>query len=365
MKKPRKPASNPFAARLGAVVRMAAAKKLDAVIVFTQTNRRALTGVDCDNGALVIEPGRRTVFHTDFRYTTMAERVAPWLAVKTMWKPAAEAKTLARLGAKWKRIGFEGAISASRYLRLKEAFPRAKLVDIYPDLLAERAVKTPAEIEKIRAAEALTCRIWEETRASVAPGMTEKEIQRRVRALMNSLGDGEAFETIVCAGANAAECHHVPDSTVWKKGEPLLVDLGVKLDGACSDMTRNIVPAKPSRLYARIYSTVLEANEAAIAAVRPGAVCRDIDAVARGIIEKAGYGPQFGHSLGHGVGFEIHESPNFSANCATILKPGMLVTVEPGIYLPGKLGVRIEDLVLVTESGCEVLSSASPKSPAP
>lgn len=356
------PSQNPFASRLARVARKAACEsRLDAVIVFTQANRNSLTGVDCDNGALIVEPGRRTVFYTDFRYTVMAERVAPWLAVKTMWKGSDEVKTLARLGAKWKRIGYEGAIPASRYLRLVEAFPRAELVDVYGDLLAARSVKTPLEIESLRKAEALTCRIWNETAAEIAPGMTEKAVQRAIRAKMNELGDGEAFETIVCAGANAAECHHVPDSTVWTRGAPLLVDMGAKTLGVCSDMTRNIVPRRPSPRYKDIYSIVLEANVSAIAAVKPGAVCGEIDGVARGIIKKAGYGANFGHSLGHGVGLEIHEAPNFAAGVKTVLEPGMLVTVEPGIYLPGELGVRIEDLVLVTETGCEILSAASPK----
>ena len=353
--------ANPFAARLGGFVRLAAEKKLDAVLVHTQANRRGLTDVDCDNGVLVIEPERRTVFYTDFRYTVMAERTAPWLCTKEMWKTAAETKALARIGKNWKRIGYEGAISASRYLKLKEAFPKATLEDVYKDLLAARSVKTPGEIESIRKAEALTCRIWNAVASSIRPGMTEKDIQRRIRARMNSLGDGEAFETIVCAGANAAECHHVPDGTVWENGQPLLVDMGARTCGVCSDMTRNIVPAKPSPLYRKIYSIVLEANMSAIAAVKPGAVCGDIDSVARNIIKKAGYGKNFGHSLGHGVGFEIHEAPNFAQKQKTVLKPGMLITVEPGIYLPGRLGVRIEDLVLVTESGCEVLSAAAPK----
>lgn len=360
-KTPGKVPCNPFSQRLGGVARRAAEKGIDALIVFSQANRRSLVDVDCDNGALVVEPGRKTVFYTDFRYTTMAERVAPWLDVRTMWKAKDETKALARMGRRWKRIGYEGSVAATCYLRMKEAFPDAELVDVQRELLLARAVKTPREIEAIRAAEALTCGIWEDVRAWARPGMTEKEIQRRVRALMCERADGEAFDTIICAGANAAECHHVPDGTVWKPGRPLLADLGAKAGGVCSDMTRNIVPEKPDARYRKAYATVLEANMAAIAAVKPGAVCGDIDAIARSIIDKAGYAGAFGHSLGHGVGFEIHESPNFAPKSGTVLEPGMLVTVEPGIYLPGKLGVRIEDLVLVTETGCEVLSAASPK----
>ena len=180
-----------------------------------------------------------------------------------------------------------------------------------------------------------------------------------IQAWMIALGDGEAFETIVCAGANAAECHHVPDDTVWRRGEPLLVDMGVKLDGVCSDMTRNIKAARDPE-YAKVYDVVLQANEAAIAAARPGITAGALDAVARRIIRKAGYGKAFGHSLGHGVGYEIHEEPCAKQKSKTELEPGMFVTIEPGIYLEGRLGVRIEDLVLITTTGCEVLSH-SPK----
>ena len=209
----------------------------------------------------------------------------------------------------------------------------------------------------IAAAEALNDEIWARAQKDIRPNMTEKDIQRVIRAWMNALGDGEAFETIVCAGANAAECHHVPDGTVWRKGEPLLVDMGVKLDGVCSDMTRCLKPSRsPDPEYDRVYDIVLEANRAAIAAVRPGMTTGALDKVARDIIRKAGYAKAFGHSLGHGVGYEIHELPMARPKDGTVLEPGMLVTIEPGIYLEGRLGVRIEDLVLITTTGCEVLS---------
>ena len=185
--------------------------------------------------------------------------------------------------------------------------------------------------------------------------MTEKDIQRVIQAWMIALGDGEAFETIVCAGANAAECHHVPDDTVWRKGEPLLVDMGVKLDGVCSDMTRNVKAARDPE-YAKVYDVVLKANEAAIAAAKPGITAGALDKVARDVIRKAGYGKAFGHSLGHGVGYEIHEEPCARQKSKTVLEPGMFVTIEPGIYLEGRLGVRIEDLVLITPDGCEVVT---------
>ena len=354
---------NPFADRLAAFVAKLRKRTLAAAIVCDAANQKGLVGFGCDNGRLCVSADGETVFYTDFRYIPAAKREAPWLKVRDISRFDAKAVQRPRTGRY--RIGYEGAIPATRYLAFRKMFRAAAFVDVGEDLLLLRAVKTPAEIAKVAAAAALNDRIWREARREMKPGMTEKEIQRIIRAWMNALGDGEAFETIVCVGKNAAECHHVPDDTVWKRGEPLLVDMGVKLDGYCSDMTRCIGGASgrrkgiPSR-YDEIYSLVLGANQAAIAAAKPGITGKQLDAVARHIIAKAGFGKDFGHSLGHGVGLEIHELPVASKRSKTVLKPGMIVTIEPGVYLEGDLGVRIEDLVLITQEGCEVLSS-SPK----
>jgi len=349
-------ADNPFAGRLEAFRRRAAELRLDVAFVSGEANVRSLTGVACDNAKLVVEtcPGRGDgiVFYTDFRYIPMVHRTAPWLKVRDIHKASV---------GEWRRIGYEGSMTAAGFLEMKKSMGGgARFVDIADELLLLRAVKTPEEIARIAAAEALNDRIWAQTQREIKPGMTEKDVQRVIRAWMNALGDGEAFETIVCAGANAAECHHVPDATVWRKGEPLLVDMGVKLDGVCADMTRCLKPARPTAEYERAYAAVLAANRAAVNACRPGMTGRELDAVARKSLKKAGYGKEFGHSLGHGVGYEIHEWPVASKKSETVLEPGMCVTIEPGVYIEGKLGVRIEDLVLVTKAGCEVLS-ASPR----
>ena len=354
--------------RLAALMRTAARRRLDAVLLFDEANVRALTGVACDNCclALVRAPTASsfsTVFITDFRYVPMVHRVAPGLKTVELARGvsfAAAAKDVcakARAGQPVRRIGYEGTLATWRYLELRKEFPRATLVDVDGDVKSLRAVKTVEEITRIAAAEALNDEIWARAQKDIRPNMTEKDIQRVIRAWMNALGDGEAFETIVCAGANAAECHHVPDGTVWRKGEPLLVDMGVKLDGVCSDMTRCLKPSRsPDPEYDRVYDIVLEANRAAIAAARPAMTTGALDKVARDIIRKAGYAKALGHSLGHGVGYEIHELPMARPKDGTVLEPGMLVTIEPGIYLEGRLGVRIEDLVLITTTGCEVLS---------
>lgn len=346
--------ANPYQGRLDDFVKVVAERKLDAAIVYNQANVRSLTGVDCDNAALVFERtksgGCDIRFYTDFRYVPMVHRVAPQLKVVDM----------KRLKFSGKRVGYESTVSHARFLKLQKDHLNTEFVDIDDAVKALRSVKTPEEIEKLRAAEALNSAIWAEAQAQFKAGMTELQMARIIRHLMIEKGEGEAFETIVCVGPNAAECHHVPDNTVWDGKAPVLVDMGVKLDGYCSDMTRNIVPAKPSKLYREIYSLVLKANMCAIAAAKPGLTCGKLDRVARKIIEDAGFGKCFGHSLGHGVGIEIHEAPGVRKADKTVLKPGMLVTIEPGVYLEGNLGVRIEDLILITEDGCEVLSP-SPK----
>ncbi len=385
---------NPFNERLAALARRAGRRRLDAILLFGEANIRAVTDVTCDNGCLVVRPGAAPVFVTDFRYVPMAHRVAPWLKTVQLRRGQSFAQAAKRMLPRGvRRLGYEGSIPASRYLSLEKTFRRAALVDVEEDVLALRAVKTLPEIAKITEAVALNDEIWSLARKDIRPGMTEKDIQRVIRGFMNALGDGEAFETIVCAGANAAECHHVPDDTVWRRGEPLLVDMGVKFGGVCSDMTR-CVGVKIERLgdcesvglrrrkadsqsdnhpirqspnpttfkqeYSKVYGIVLKANEAAIAAAKPGMKCGALDKVARDVIRKAGYGKAFGHSLGHGVGYEIHEEPTARAKSKTVLEPGMFVTIEPGIYLEGKFGVRIEDLVLITPDGCRVVTR-SPK----
>ena len=361
-------AANPFAERLDDLAKAVRRRRLDAMLVFGEANIRSLTGLVCDNGCLVVRPGAAdaTAFITDFRYVPMAHRVAPWLRTvepkKGQGLAGTAADILKKAGVKVARLGFERAISAGLYLKLQTLFRGAKLVEAEDEVLNLRAVKTVDEITRIAAAEALNDAIWSDAQKDFRAGMTEKEMQRIIRAHMNARGDGEAFETIVCAGANAAECHHVPDDTVWQKGEPLLVDMGVKLDGVCSDMTRCIRPSRScavSAEYEKIYSIVLEANMAAIAAAKPGMTGKALDKVARDVIRKAGYGKAFGHSLGHGVGYEIHEEPTARAKSRTVLEPGMFVTIEPGIYLEGKLGVRIEDLALITPDGCRVITRSA------
>ena len=346
---------NSLEGRLGDFVAMVREKKLDAALVYNQANVRALTGIDCDNACLLVTVAKsgkaQVVFHTDFRYVPMVHRVAPDMKVKDIKKIRFDGK----------KVGYESTVTAAKYLALKKDHPKTEFVDIDADIKALRAVKTAEECDRLRAAEKLNDEIWADAQQAFKPGMTEREMARVIQHLMIERGEGEAFETIVCVGKNAAECHHVPDDTVWNGKEPVLVDMGVKLNGICSDMTRNLVPARPAKLYAQVYDLVLAANELGIATARPGITAGQLDKTVRDFLTKNGFGKAFGHSLGHGVGIEIHEAPWAAKKQKTVLKPGMSVTIEPGIYLEDNLGVRIEDLVLITETGCEVLSH-SPKS---
>ncbi len=337
------------------LIDVAKKQNLDQALVITVPNIMALTGLNCDNAILEVvrtKTGRATVtFYTDFRYVPMVHRLAPGLRCRDM-------KDFKLTGT---RIGIEFAVTHRQYLSFAAKAPKgAAFVDLTEELSEIRAVKTPEEIKKLRASEALACDIWNKASKKFKSGMTEREMAAVIKKMMIDLGEGEAFSTIVCVGKNAAECHHEPDDTVWNGKEPVLVDMGVKLGGVCSDLTRNLV-VKPTTRYRAVYDLVKKANLAAIAAAKPGMTGRELDKVARDVIVAGGHGPAFGHSLGHGVGYEIHESPMASTKSETVLKPGMTVTIEPGIYLEGDLGVRIEDLILITETGCEVLSTRAKK----
>ena len=341
---------NPFADRMAGFVRLLRKRRLEAALVCTEPNVKALTGIDCDNAIVVVRSDGDATFYTDFRYIPMVERTAPWIRLRDISKFSVRSIS---------RLGFEEGITVEKYGRLQKKCKGAEFFPLSDGLAGLRAVKTACEADRLRASAKLNDEIWNEARKSFRPGMTEKAMARVIRHLMIEKGDGEAFETIVCVGANAAECHHVPDDTVWTGDEPVLVDMGVKLDGYCSDMTRNIVPESASRKYRRIYRLILEANKLGIREAKPGMKASELDMTVRNFLKEKGFEKEFGHSLGHGVGIEIHEHPGVSRKSKAVLEPGMAITIEPGIYIPGELGVRIEDLILIAEKGCEVISHSA------
>ena len=336
--------------RMDALLRLADRRRLDQVLVCDPANVMAFAGVASDNAVVT-----REAIYTDFRYIPAARRVTK--GTKLAVRDIKRLEGAVPGGSSGKRIGYESSISHARFLRLQKLFPRAKFVDVSKGLGEIRAVKTADEIAALRAAAKLSAEIWKEASGRFATGMSELDMAREIRRLMAERGDGESFQTIVCVGKNAAECHHEPDGTVWDGREPVLVDMGVKLGGVCSDMTRNVVPRRPSPRYRQAYDLVRRAHDAAIEAARPGMTAKQLDAVARNVIRAGGLGRRFGHALGHGVGYEIHEAPSVSKKGEMVLKEGMVFTIEPGVYIEGDLGIRIEDTVLLTATGCEVLTS--------
>ncbi len=224
-----------------------------------------------------------------------------------------------------------------------------------------RVIKTPEEVEKIKAAQRIAEKAYDRLVSNIRVGMTEKQVAATLDYYMMGYGaDGLSFDTIAASGVNSASPHAVPTDKPLKKGEFLTLDFGALLDGYHSDMTRTLCVGRPTAKMEEVYNSVLQANLDAIDAVRPDICGKVVDSVARSTLNAfGGYEQYFGHGLGHGVGLEIHEAPTMSKRSTSMLKAGMIVTVEPGVYISGEFGVRIEDMVLVTENGCENLTETS------
>ena len=254
-------------------------------------------------------------------------------------------------------LGVDKDLTAKVLLPLIARYPELKVGVASKCVDLVRAIKDKDEILKMKKASIINDIVNEQVRDFVKVGMTEKEVARFVDSQYLAEGaDGNSFGTIVSFGANAADPHHMPDDTVLKAGQVVLIDMGCRRDGYCSDMTRTFFAQSADDKMIEVYETVRRANEAAEAMIAPGVRLCDIDRTARDIITEAGYGPYFTHRLGHFIGTTVHEYGNVASNFTDKVVPGMIFSIEPGIYLPGEFGVRIEDLVLVTEDGCEVLN---------
>ena len=334
--------------------------EIDALLlVAAPINLRYVTGFTGSNGLAVIGPGLRR-FVTDFRYTEQAAAQAPGFD-----REQGPRDLLDSLKEGWPdgpvRLGFDDAqVSVRLHARLAGLLPeRVELVAAGGVVERERAIKEPGEIEAIRAAAELADTILRELAELGLVGRTEREVAMELEHRMRVLGaDGPSFASIVASGEHGARPHAEPRDAPIAPDTLVTLDLGAIVDGYASDCTRTWAtgPDLPGEL-AEIYAVCLEAQEAALAAVAPGRTGREIDAVARDHITRAGYGERFGHPLGHGVGLDVHEDPRLSRLNERPLEAGNVVTVEPGIYLPGIGGVRIEDLVVVTGTGHEVLTS--------
>ena len=336
-----------------------AAADVDAVFLYSPVNRYYFTGLTTSNGLLLVERQGTPLFYTDFRYLEVAHRVLRGVEIRKFKAATEQLADYAELAKSWKTIGYEGNLTVAQFLPLQEAMKQAKWTSITAMVATLRAVKSATELDALRRSAAANDALFADLMATFRPGMSELEMLRQFRMKEAARGLSESFDPILCAGTNAVERHHQPDETILQPESELLIDMGVLVDHYCSDMTRTVYFGTPTARFKEIHSIVLEANQAVIAAVKPGLKCSEVDKIARDIIGKYGYAEYFDHGLGHSVGLEIHEMPAFSRTCDTVLEPGMVITDEPGIYISGDVGVRIEDLLVVTETGCEVLSKTA------
>jgi Xaa-Pro aminopeptidase len=334
---------------------------VDVIIVTDLTNVRYLTGYTGSNGLALVGAQLRA-FITDFRYVEqVAEEVDP--SFERLQAPLDLLETIERtLPDGPLRLGFEGAhVSVVQHDRLRELLPeRIELVAVEGLVEGLRAVKEPEELTRIREATKLADGAFAELVAEGLIGRSERELALALTMKMYERGAARpSFEAIVAAGPHGALPHATPRHVEIRRGQLVVIDWGAELDGYCSDCTRTLAAGEPDAHAREIYGLVLEAQLTGLQAISAGAGGRDIDSAARGVIEAAGHGDHFGHGLGHGVGLAVHEAPRLSQRSEAVLEAGNVVTVEPGIYLPGELGVRIEDLVVVTNNGPEILTSLS------
>ncbi len=348
-------------ARADRLIELLAEESLDLMLVTELVNVRYLTGYTGSNGLALVGAQTRK-FVTDFRYVEQAsEEVDP-----SFERHRAPQELLDAVGDELPtgalRLGFEDAnLSVRDYNRL-----RSLLADEVELLAAGslverlRAVKEPEEIAAIRRAAAIADGAFERVISDGLVGRSEREVARALTQEMLARGaEDPSFEAIVAAGPHGALPHAQPRDVEIRRGELVVIDWGAVVSGYCSDCTRTVAAGDRDGEAQHVYQLVLEAQLAGLDAVRPGAGARAVDGTAREVIEAAGHGEHFGHGLGHGVGLDIHEAPRLSQRANGELQSGNVVTVEPGIYLPGRFGVRIEDLVVVTPEGCEILTSVS------
>ena len=335
--------------------------KIDALLVSAPPNVRYLSGFTGDNGLLLITPDSLTLF-TDPRFTIQAAEECT-CEVKTVTKtPLDQAALQAIRKNRIRRVGFE----ASRMLyevhrRIVESLPRGvKLKPIGPVVDRLRMVKSDDEIARIRRSVLTNSEAFDKATRSIRTGARESAIAAELEYQMRRLGaEKAAFETIVAIGPRSALPHAQPTARKLAKDELLLIDMGACQDGYMSDMTRVLFLGQPSRRVRTMYDAVLNAQLAAIDAVRPGVTASHVDRAARRVLDAEGLGKEFVHSTGHGLGLEIHEGPRLGRRDKTKLAASMVITIEPGAYVRDFGGIRIEDTVLVTKNGCEVLTPTS------
>lgn len=334
-------------------------KNLDAVLILQPENRRYFAGFTGSAGYAVVSKSANH-FITDFRYAQQSKKQCEGYTVSLTGTDKNWMAILKTFG--YGKIGIEdGYMDAATYLKLKKEMPGADFIQLGDTLTRIRSVKEEGEIEDLRMAAQIADQAFTHILGVLRPGMSELEVQLEMEFFMRRQGaSGLSFDMIVASGLRSALPHGVASDKIIEKGDFLTLDFGCIYQGYCSDMTRTVVIGQADERQKEIYQTVLDAQMKVFDYIRPGESCKKLDAVARDHIIAKGYGQYFGHGLGHGVGLEIHELPNVNPQSQTILEENMVITNEPGIYIPDFGGVRIEDLIVVRREGYELLSH-SPK----
>lgn len=333
---------------------------VDAILLTDEANMRYFTGF-CGEGMILFVKDKYFIV-TDARYTqsSLEETKGKNCVIITITAGGDIFKELNTLVGKHaiRSIAFEAEyLFYSQYTKLQEAVKIEKWIPIVEDMDRLRMIKTKEELELIRQAEHIGDLAFLHILSVIREGMTELEVAAQIELALKSNGAEKlSFDTIVASGVNGDKPHAVPTDKKIKKGELITMDFGCKYKGYCSDMTRTIGLGKLNDRQRLVYNTVAEAQIAGWSSIKKGVLGADVDRAARKVIEDEGFGEYFGHGLGHSLGLKIHEDPRFSPVCKIEILPNMLMTVEPGIYIPGELGVRIEDLLVITENGYELIS---------
>ena len=345
--------------RINSIRKSLSKSDIDTAFISSKDNIRYYSGFTGTLAFLLITE-HKSIIVTDSRYTDRAQEESPDYEIYQL-----------KSGDNWiknstdqiksKVIGFEGNfVSFNMLNQLKERANKDLIWKDYSEQISkERVIKSKSEVEKIEAAISISDRAFNAVSKEIEVGMTEKEIAWEIEKEMRILGaESISFDTIVASGLNGSKPHHSPTNKQISNGEAITIDMGAKLNGYCSDLTRTIFIGKPDEKFKKIYNIVLRSQLISIETAKDGMTGEEIDKISRDIISEEGFGEYFGHSLGHGVGLEIHENPGVGPNSKNEITPGMVYTIEPGIYIDGWGGIRIEDMVLMTDNGNKLLSHA-------
>ena len=344
--------------RIRAIRRRLSKKRISCLVVTNPANVTYATGFMGEDSWAIVA-GSKVYLLTDSRYTEQAQQECPSCKIIDRAGPMADA--VAELVKKLKSVRtvtVEKSTSVGEFEQLNKTV-KARLKTAEGPIETVRTVKDETEIAAIKAAASISSRALRKTLPCIKPGVTESELAGMLDFQIRKLGARNSFETIVAFGPNASRPHHQPGTRKLVKKDTVLIDFGARYKGYCSDITRCFAVGEPTALYTRVFDVVEQAQAAAIGKVRTGAKLTEIDAAARQAIAQADL-PVYGHGTGHGFGLEIHEAPFLKADAKGKLEAGQVITIEPGIYLPGKMGVRIEDDVLVTQTGHKILTRSCP-----